>query len=499
MSHPLQQAVLFHRQGKLADARPLYEDFLRGQPDHTAALNLLGVLLLQQGDATEALVPLNRASQLDPTNSGILNNLGNALRATGSPEDAHDAWKRAISADDGNADAWCNLGVFHLEQGDEATASTFWQQAIDRNPNHTDSLNMLAVYHHSTGQKKDALNLWRRAQLHAPHHPTIQANLISALLEQSQHHIQQDQLRRAEHLAEEATGVQPQHLGCWMLLGDIRRRRGQRREAFVAYQRALSIDETRPEIHHNIGNLLKESGQNEQAIAAFRRALALGSTHPATQHALAALTGAQRTAAPAAVVRDLFDQYADRFEDHLTDTLEYQTPRHLRALHGDAPIHHLLDLGCGTGLAGAAFSDVAQTITGVDLSPNMLALAEKRGVYGALWEMDVLTFLHRPGPAYDRIIAADVFVYIGDLTAVLAAIAARLTPGGHLLFSTEQHTGVEAAVLQSSERFAHSDEHVRQAAAAAGLDILQQRSAPIRREADQWLTGTLHQLQRPMA
>ena len=64
-----------------------------------------------------------------------------------------------------------------------------------------------------------------------------------------------------------------------------------------------------------------------------------------------------------------------RIDRHLTETLGYQTPTHLRALYGDQPIQRMLDLGCGTGLSGQAFADIATHITGVDLSPNMLARA----------------------------------------------------------------------------------------------------------------------------
>ncbi|MFT4976210.1 MAG: putative TPR repeat methyltransferase, partial [Myxococcota bacterium] len=264
----------------------------------------------------------------------------------------------------------------------------------------------------------------------------------------------------------------------------------------AAYQRAVTISPKTPEIHHNIGNVLKESGQDEQAIAAFRKALALGSSHPATQHALAALTGAAAETAPRAVVRDLFDDYAERFDSHLTGELSYQTPRHLRALHGDAPISRLLDLGCGTGLSAEAFSDIASHLTGVDLSPKMLARARAKGLYAELAESDLLDFLRQAAPPYDLVIAADVFVYIGDLSTVIAAIAARLAAGGAVLFSVERHDGEGDFVLQPSERFAHTDAYIDRCAADAGLTVAARQQKQLRRDGERWIEGTLYKLQR---
>ena len=92
-----------------------------------------------------------------------------------------------------------------------------------------------------------------------------------------------------------------------------------------------------------------------------------------------------------------------------------------------------LDLGCGTGLAGAAFRHCCGRLVGVDLSPAMLAQARAKGLYDRLVEGDVAEFLAGEAAAqarYHLILAADVFMYLADLAAVLRAAlaAADLTP-----------------------------------------------------------------------
>src|SRR5690606_25849867 len=150
---------------------------------------------------------------------------------------------------------------------------------------------------------------------------------------------------------------------------------------------------------------------------------------------LAALRGDPAPeSAPAEYVAGLFDQYAEEFDAHLTGELGYQTPQRLRepfdGLAGGATGLRVLDLGCGTGLSGLVFRDCAAHLAGVDLSPRMLDKARGRGIYDELHCADLVQALERPGPDWDLMLAADVFVYLGDLGAVLRAAARALRPGG---------------------------------------------------------------------
>src|ERR1043165_1981245 len=67
--------------------------------------------------------------------------------------------------------------------------------------------------------------------------------------------------------------------------------------------------------------------------------------------------------APAKFVERFFESYADNFDPHLVDTLEYPMPELLREMVlSAAPGRRfdILDLGCGTGLCGGS-RDVAST------------------------------------------------------------------------------------------------------------------------------------------
>ena len=67
-------------------------------------------------------------------------------------------------------------------------------------------------------------------------------------------------------------------------------------------------------------------------------------------------------------------------------------------------------LGCGTGLCGIYFRDLAKELIGVDLIPKMLEKAKTLGAYDSLFVADALEYLNRAAlENFDLIIAADVF------------------------------------------------------------------------------------------
>lgn len=236
-----------------------------------------------------------------------------------------------------------------------------------------------------------------------------------------------------------------------------------------------------------LGEVREAVGDRDGARAAFERAQAADpqDRHGAALH-LARLTGADpATAALQGYVRTLFDQYAPRFDRALED-LSYAAPRLLR----DAITQHgrrfgtMLDLGCGTGLAGAAFRPHVDWLVGVDLSANMIEEARRKGLYDRLDVADLQTFLaaqRADKAAVDLIIAADVFAYVADLAEVCTATAHVLAPEGLFGFTVETHDGA-GAIVGAKMRYAHSADFVRAAVADAGLSLLDLTRASSRTE-----------------
>ena len=229
-----------------------------------------------------------------------------------------------------------------------------------------------------------------------------------------------------------------------------------------------------------LGEVREKLGDRDGAVAAFRQAAQADAQdrHGAALH-LVRLGELPAAAMPAGYVRALFDGYASGFDQALTEGLGYRAPELL--LHAVQAAHagermkfdSGLDLGCGTGLAGAALRPHCDWLVGVDLSPAMLAKARTKGHYDRLVEGEVLDFLAGEAAAkvrYHLILAADVFVYLDDLAPVLTAAALVLAPSGLIAFSVETHNG-DGVTLRETLRYAHGAAHVRAALAAAKLSL----------------------------
>lgn len=179
---------------------------------------------------------------------------------------------------------------------------------------------------------------------------------------------------------------------------------------------------------------------------------------------------------PASYVRHLFDQFAPDYDHRMLDELAYRAPDILRGLAdmlvaAEPGTLDVLDLGCGTGLAGKSFTDLARRLDGVDLSPGMIAHAQHCGIYDELAVADGESFLNEKGRPYDLILAADMLVYLGDLGPLFRGAASCLKPGGLFLFTVEKSLDAEYE-RGPKRRYRHSEAYLRGESARAGLEVM---------------------------
>src|SRR5262245_36960171 len=97
-----------------------------------------------------------------------------------------------------------------------------------------------------------------------------------------------------------------------------------------------------------------------------------------------------------------------------------------------------LDAACGTGRFAEFLSRRGHRVIGVDISPDMLALARRR-VRGGEFCLGGLDQLPLPDDAVDVAICALALVHVPRLDSVLAEFARVLRPGGDLVISDLHH------------------------------------------------------------
>lgn len=268
-------------------------------------------------------------------------------------------------------------------------------------------------------------------------------------------------------------------------------------QAIAQLQKCLRGDPDDAEALFHLARAEREFGERDQAVAHLRRCLTADPDDGFGAAAeLAAIEAEQPGSLTPAFVRCLFDQYAERFDGHLLETLRYRG--HLLVggmagrLFGEASLA-ILDIGCGTGLAGAELRPLAHRLVGVDLSPRMVEQAMRRGIYDDIASGDMVEAMRRAPGAWDLIAAADVLAYVGDLRPVFQAAATALRPGGLFVATVEEGRG-DAPELKPTRRFGHSEAHLRRVAEDAGLLLVAVERAVLRLEKRQMVAGLVFAL-----
>lgn len=106
-----------------------------------------------------------------------------------------------------------------------------------------------------------------------------------------------------------------------------------------------------------------------------------------------------------------------------------------------------LDVGCGGGVLCEPLARMGASVTGLDAAQENIAVARAHAAAGGL------TIDYRAGAVeemtgtFDLVTCLEVIEHVADLDIFIGALAARLAPGGLLVFSTPNRTALSKAVL----------------------------------------------------
>lgn len=499
-----------------------------GEPAALLQYNL-GTALAQAGDLPGAEAAYRAALARDSQFAEAHGNLGVLLHRLGKFDEAASVLAHAATLSPESVHLRCNLGATFCALGDGPAAEAAYREACALAPESVQAHTGLAVALTIQGQRDAAIAEIDRALTIDPTAAEPRQQLAAVLGNQRE-------FEKAEVIYRSLIERMPDD--AWSLngLATMLEARGRRDEAQALFVRALELRPDWADAHYNLGVSLERSGQLERAVVSYSAALehspdhvmaiknlagvhrALGHIADAGRlyeratslmpddevatHLAAAMTGQSTTRAPAGYVRKVFDDYAARYDGHMLESLAYRAPEALGAAiasaSGDRRFGVALDLGCGTGLVGRAVCACVDHLVGVDLSPRMVELASASAVYHELIEADVIDYLNgRDAASAELIVAADVLIYLGDLSALFAAVGRVLKAGGVWAFSVEEHAGGEPYILRDTARYAHGRSHLERLASDAGLACRTWQNLDLRLERGAPVPGLIGIMQRP--
>lgn len=488
-------AIEAYRGGDLQQSRELLDWVTRKNPQDWEAWNMLGAIAGMQGDFAACESCCRRVLGLQPAAFTTLNNLGNALKNQGRLEAAAEAYGKALILRPDYLEARNNLGDLLRLQGDTDAAGQMLREVVRAKPDYAAAHNNLGVLLLGQGELEAALDHFMQAS-------RLDSSLHDAVFNLGCVNMSLGRLEEAVNCFRNYVSLQPGNVAAWKTLCTLLAQLKHYEQAVECGNRAVALDPQDADARFSLGCAWQTSGNADAARAEYQMTLQLDPQHSGAGFFTAMLDGQVPESAPQDYVRKLFDTYAHKFDNDLVKNLAYHTPEHIsrllreRADEGDAGLV-VLDLGCGTGLVGPLIRDFCTRLVGVDLSPEMIGMARRKGVYDELIVGDVLEPMQPSVGQYDAIIAADVFVYIGNLDSVFVAAWRALRPNGSFVFSTELEQQGDGYVLRETGRYGHSDAYIRRLGESTGFTLHSREEVDLRMEAGAMIHGAVYVFIRP--
>ncbi|OIR11459.1 ubiquinone/menaquinone biosynthesis C-methyltransferase UbiE [mine drainage metagenome] len=553
----LRQAVAHHQAGELQEAEKGYRAILQSDPHHPKANHNLGALYVQQQQPAAGLPFFAAALEADPAHGQYWLSYIDALYQAGQPETARQVL--ALARQSGLQGEDVDVLAAHLEadmpsdeehrgravalqreasptaksaeepevkpagktggkpaqgeidalmalftQGRSAEAVTLAQTMVQRFPLYGFGWKVLGAAFKQLGKNAEALAPMQRAAELLPNDAEAYSNLGGNL---------QDLGRSNEAVAnlDHALKLNPKNADALLNMGVALQALGRHEEAEKSYRRALELKPDFAAAHGNLGVVLQSMGRLTEALAHFQSRARLMPGNAVDQHLIASLTGKNTERAPAKYVEDVFDSYADSFDTHLQQALQYGVPAKLAQMVQrhllPATKCDVLDLGCGTGLVGVEFAPFAGSLVGVDLSEKMLERAQARNLYQRLVRSDLLPMMQaEPTSSFDVIATADVFIYLGKLDDVIAEVKRLLRQGGLFAFSVEDcEVQLDGDIqgdspdyqLKNTGRYGQSVKYLERLASDNGFLVTEMTATDIRTEHGKPIKGHIGLWMKP--
>ncbi|GGA38524.1 tetratricopeptide repeat protein [Dyella nitratireducens] len=400
----------------------------------------------------------------------------------------------------GQPDAMHYLGVLCHQRGRSDEGMRLIEAALKITPRHPDAHNNLGNIHKECGRFGDAERCYRKALACGPQHYNAQNNLAVVLEAQ-------ERLEEAFEAYATLLRQAPKFAQGYYLMGMFLRNHAQSMEhveqSVECFRTAYALDARNVRALESLGMSLYALHRLEEAAQVYRDWLAREPEHPVPRHMLAACGAAEAPSRAADdYVREVFDAFAESFDEQLLKNLNYRAPQVLAEALGErlpsaSGELDILDAGCGTGLCAPLLRPYARRLVGVDLSGGMIEKARLRGGYDELQEAELTGYLQAQPSAYDIVFSADTLVYFGELQAVLHAAHDALRSGGWLAFTVEVAQGEDERIdLSPSGRYQHTRRHVERALSSAGFSRVSIGHDTLRKEGGQPVTGWVALAQR---
>ena len=315
----IRRGLVEYQAGRLQEAKRLYEQALAMEPRNPDAMNLLGIVKLQDRDARGAAMLIEMAVQEQPSNPGFHGNLAQAYLALERVDNALAAFRRAAALDPRNpqfavgaavcvamqgggaeaerelrkvvqdfpgyALAWYNLGNVLRDAGRPLEAADSYRQATRLDSTFADAYNDLGHVLHRAGRFDDAEQSYRRYLALEPDSTAGYLNLASLLVDRGRFadavEVCQQGIERFP--APESAPTSELH---W-ILGSALAYQGRLASSRAAFRTAINSAPSNTRALWGYGLALLHTGNEQEALQWLERTRELDPDLPELRNAMA--------------------------------------------------------------------------------------------------------------------------------------------------------------------------------------------------------------------
>lgn len=265
-SELLRMGFAHHQSGEFDQAQSHYEQALKRDPLQLDALQLLGVLLAQQGNPSSAIPYFEKAIALQPQQPGLAANCARAYFDLGEWSKARDHYAEVIRLTPDAIDALCGYGECQGRLGLFDEAISAYQKALSLNPELHEILAALAQFHRKKKDFSKALDCLYQALHLSPKQPEYvinQALLLSDL----------GRFNEALEAINIALENNPEIPDGWVTKGLIQKNLGLEVDALLSLDAALVMAPGSIDALLHKGRFLREKGDLEGGVHLFQQVL----------------------------------------------------------------------------------------------------------------------------------------------------------------------------------------------------------------------------------
>jgi len=256
------------KQGKLQEARSVYEQVLIIQPQQFDALHLLGVICFQEKNSEDAIKLILKATEFNPNDASAYSNLGAAYADRNLPEKALECYEKAILIKTDYADAYYNRGntLSDLKRFNEAIVS--YEKAISINQLHARAYFNRGNALVELKRPIESIESYRKAIQILPNYPEALNNLGQALKDSNE-------LTAALENFNAAIELKENYAEAYYNKADTLSALNRLHEAIPIYDIAVKFKKDYYDAHNNKGNALKVLKRFQGALLCYEQAIQL--------------------------------------------------------------------------------------------------------------------------------------------------------------------------------------------------------------------------------